>query len=151
MVWSGRHGEEAQGQEVISYCMSRVKCNDTAIELTLRRALWAAGFRYRKHYRRAPGTPDIAFLGLRIAVICDSSFWHGRDLEKRKPRLKVNSEYWVSKIERNMARDRRINAELIAMGWKVLRFWDVEILQATNGCVAAARAAVEARRRESEW
>lgn len=142
--------KKPQSQKVISYRMSRVRSKDTAIELALRRALWAEGFRYRKHYRRAPGTPDIAFPGLRIAVFCDSSFWHGRDLETRKPRLKVNREYWVSKIERNMARDRRIDAELAAMGWQVLRFWDVEILQATNECVAAVRAAVDARQSESE-
>lgn len=126
-----------------SYRMSRVRSKDTGIELTLRRALWAEGLRYRKHYRRAPGTPDIAFPGARVAVFCDSSFWHGRDLEKRKPRLKVNRSYWIAKIERNMARDRRIDDELRELGWRVLRFWDTEIMKATDECVAAVRAALE--------
>lgn len=122
-------------KEQISYTMSRIRSKDTSIELTLRRTLWSKGFRYRKHYKRALGSPDIAFVWAKVAVFCDSSFWHGRDWKERKERIYSNRDYWLKKIEGNMARDKRVDNELRESGWVVLRFWDVEIEKNLSECI----------------
>jgi DNA mismatch endonuclease, patch repair protein len=128
--------------EVISYTMSRIRSKDTSIEIRLRHALWSKGLRYRKHYKVAVGCPDIAFPRAKVAIFCDSTFWHGRDWEQRKPKLKSNREYWISKIERNMTRDVKVTLQLQEEGWQVLRFWDVEIERNLDVCVEAIMAAV---------
>lgn len=65
-------------EEKRSYIMSRIKSKDTGIELAIRRALWEKGYRYRVHYRFLPGKPDIVFTREKVAIFCDSEFWHGR-------------------------------------------------------------------------
>ena len=102
---------------------------DTAPELLLRRALWKLGLRYRKNVKTLPGKPDIVFKRKKVVIFCDGDFWHGRDWEKKKEKLKKgsNSSYWVSKIERNMERDQMQTKELEKAGWKVLRFWESDI------------------------
>lgn len=120
----------------VSYRMSRIRSTETGIEVALRRALFAAGLRYRKNYRRAPGCPDVAFVSLRIAVFCDSSFWHGRDIVGIQNRLRTNKAFWLNKINSNIARDRHVNLTLKEAGWKVLRFWDEDIEHRLDKCVA---------------
>ena len=66
-------------QEQIRYNMQQVKCKDSEIELLLREALWQKGLRYRKNVKSVFGHPDIAFIGKKVAVFCDSEFWHGYD------------------------------------------------------------------------
>src|SRR6266446_6323651 len=80
------------------------KKTNTRCEVALRRALWAAGFRYRKNVSDLPGRPDIVFLRARIAVFCDGDFWHGRDWESRRQKLGrgTNSAYWLAKIQANI-------------------------------------------------
>ena len=80
------------------------------------------------------GHPDIAFIGKKIAVFCDSEFWHGYDWKNRKEDIKSNKDFWVTKIERNIARDEEVNNYLELHGWKVLRFWGKEIKKNTSGC-----------------
>ena len=84
--------------------MSRIRGKDTSIEVVLRKALWHRGFRYRKNYKELPGRPDIVLPKYRIAIFCDSEFFHGKDWEILKPRLQKtkNSDYWVNKISRNI-------------------------------------------------
>ncbi len=117
--------------------MQHIKSKDTSIEIALRKALWSKGYRYRKNYKMLPGRPDIALTKYKIAVFCDSEFFHGKDWEIKKPKLlnSKNSEYWISKIERNMKRDRENEQELLFLGWTVIRFWGKEILKDTNKCV----------------
>jgi DNA mismatch endonuclease (patch repair protein) len=105
---------------------------DTKCERVLRKALWAAGYRYRKNVAGLPGHPDIVFLRARVAVFCDGDFWHGRDWERRRERLQAgfNPEYWLAKIQRNMERDRETTFLLERTGWTVLRFWESEIRSA---------------------
>ena len=104
--------------------MQAIRSTDTSIEIALRTALWHRGVRYRKNYKQLPGKPDIAITKYRIVVFCDSDYWHGYDWENRHQRIKSNRDYWIPKIERNMARDKEITAQLQAMGWIVLRFWN---------------------------
>ncbi|HEW78412.1 MAG TPA: very short patch repair endonuclease [Phycisphaerales bacterium] len=131
--------------EIVSYTMSRVKSKDSKMEIMLRKELWAAGLKYRKHYKKVVGKPDIAFVGKKVAVFCDSSFWHGLDFEIQKKKLGHNREYWLNKIERNMARDKYVNEKLAEEGWLVIRCSDKEILSDVAKCVERIRKAVEAR------
>ncbi|SHJ14252.1 very short patch repair endonuclease [Lutispora thermophila] len=107
--------------------MQAIKGKDTKIEIMLRKKLWEKGYRYRKNYKNLPGKPDIVFTKYKVAVFCDSEFWHGYNWEEKKKRLGTNREFWIRKIEKNMERDKRVNEELISDGWIVLRFWEKEI------------------------
>lgn len=117
--------------------MQHIKSKDTKIEVKLRKALWERGFRYRKNYKELPGKPDIVFTQYKIAVFCDSEFFHGKDWEVLKPRLEKtqNSEYWLKKISRNMERDDEVNKRLLFEGWTVIRFWGKDILKNTEECI----------------
>ena len=114
--------------------MQAIKGKDTDIERLLRQELWLRGLRYRKNVKTVYGHPDIAFIGKKIAVFCDSEFWHGFDWINKKYNLKSNKEFWISKIERNMARDNEVNDRLNSQGWTVLRFWGEEIKRNTAHC-----------------
>lgn len=115
--------------------MQAIKSQDTSIELALRRALWHEGIHYRKNYKKLPGKPDIAITKYKIAVFCDSEFWHGYDWENRKSKIKSNHDYWLPKIERNMQRDQEVTALLEKAGWTVLRFWGFQIKKELDECV----------------
>lgn len=109
--------------EQIHYNMSRIRGKDTEIEMNLRKELWSRGLRYRKNAKSILGKPDVAFIGKKVAVFCDSEFWHGYDWENRREEIKSNRDYWIPKIERNIARDLEVNEGLEADGWIVLRYW----------------------------
>jgi len=113
----------------------RNRKTDTTAELTLRRALWRAGLRYRVHQKGLPGTPDIVFPRQRVAVFVDGDFWHGRDWEQRKDRLTSNNNaaYWIAKIGYNRERDRNNEVLLIDAGWKVIRLWETDVLKDPQG------------------
>lgn len=93
--------------EIVSKNMSRIHNKDTSIELQLRNALWHKGYHYRKNYKALPGSPDIVLTKYKIAIFCDSEFFHGKDWEILKLRLEKgkNPDYWIKKIERNRSRD----------------------------------------------
>ena len=132
-------------REQVHYTMSRVRSTGSSIEKRLGEALWQAGFRYRKHYK-ITGKPDFALVSARVAIFCDSEFWHGyRWGQRAKQAFKSNQTYWFSKIERNRARDRKVNRELKKVGWLVLRFWEHEITSNIEDCVAKVRDAVQLR------
>jgi DNA mismatch endonuclease (patch repair protein) len=122
-------------EEKRSYTMSRIRSKNTSIELLLQKALWHAGVRYRKNYSKVPGHPDIAITKHKVAVFCDGEFWHGKDWGEKRDKFKSNSDYWIQKIERNMARDKKCSAELEALGWTVVRFWGDEINKELPACV----------------
>ena len=106
-----------------SRAMSHIKGKDTSIEVLLRKALWHKGIRYRKNYKKLPGTPDIAITKYRIAIFCDSEFFHGYNWEIKKQKLGHNQEYWIKKVERNMARDWENDFKLIAMDRVPMHFF----------------------------
>ena len=103
--------------------MQQVKNKDSKIEVLLRKELWSRGIRYRKNVNRIYGKPDIVFIGKKIAVFCDSEFWHGYNWEERKKDFKSHQEFWIPKIERNMERDVEVTTRLESEGWTVIRFW----------------------------
>ncbi len=119
--------------------MKNIHSKDTKIECMLRKELWNRGIRYRKNYKDLPGKPDIAITRYRIAVFCDSEFFHGKDWEDLQIQLKKgnNPDFWIKKISRNMERDREAEAELKGLGWKVMRFWGKEIKKDAAACAKA--------------
>lgn len=121
-------------KEQISYNMKKVKNKDSKIEIILRKELWDRGLRYQKNVTSILGKPDLVFKGKKVAVFCDSEFWHGYNWEERKKDFKSNQEFWIPKIERNMERDYEVTKELEKQGWIVLRFWGNEIKKNTVGC-----------------
>lgn len=126
--------------------MQAIKSRDTTIEIMLRKALWHRGIRYRKNYKKLPGKPDIVITKHKIAIFCDSDYWHGYDWEKRNQRIKSNREYWIPKIERNMQRDIEVTAQLQNAGWTVLRFWEWQIRKHLDECVDSVLNTVNQKR-----
>ncbi|MGN8760488.1 very short patch repair endonuclease [Acidaminococcus fermentans] len=118
-----------------SRIMSKIRGKDTKIEVKLRLALWHMGIRYRKNYKKLPGSPDIALTKYRIAVFCDSDFFHGYNWDARKCKIKSNRDYWIHKIEENIQRDREYDNLLAEKGWIVLHFWEHQINKDLHGCV----------------
>ena len=130
--------------EKTSRNMKNIKSRDTSIELSLRKALWHKGYRYRKNYKVLPGSPDIAITKYKIAIFCDSEFFHGKDWEKLESRLRKgkNPDYWIAHIEENMARDRRNDKLLKFEGWTVIHFWGKELKKDSDACVRVIEEAI---------
>lgn len=129
-------------KEQISFNMKQVKNKDSKIEIALRKELWSRGLRYQKNVTSTFGKPDLVFKGKKIAVFCDSEFWHGYNWEERKKDFKSHQEFWIPKIERNMERDKEVTTELEKQGWRVLRFWGNEIKKNAGGCADIIEKAV---------
>lgn len=117
--------------------MKNIKNKDTGIEVTLRKALWSKGYRYRKNDKKLPGKPDIVLSKYKIAIFCDSEFFHGKDWEVLKPQLEKgkNAEFWIKKISGNQQRDEEVNKQLQYLGWTVIRFWGKDIMKRTDECL----------------
>lgn len=129
-------------KEQISFNMKQVKNKDSKIEIALRKELWSRGLRYQKNVTSIFGKPDLVFKGKKVAVFCDSEFWHGYNWEERKKDFKSHQEFWIPKIERNMERDKEVTKELQKQGWTVLRFWGKEIKKNAGGCADIIEKAV---------
>lgn len=114
--------------------MKAVKSKDTKIEVMLRKELWTRGLRYQKNSKKVFGKPDIVFIGKKVAVFCDSEFWHGYNWENKKKEIKSHRDFWIPKIERNIARDTEVTEELEKSGWTVLRFWGNDIKKNLQAC-----------------
>lgn len=123
--------------------MSAIRGKETGIEVRLRKALYAKGLRYRKNSKYIFGHPDVSMKGLKVAIFCDSEFWHGKNFAENEAKLTTNREYWVKKIKRNIERDQEVNARLRGEGYTVLRFWGEEIEKHLDDCVDKIVAAVE--------
>lgn len=124
--------------------MSKQSSRDTQVELALRRALYAAGLRYRVHRRPVRGVrreADIVFVSARVAVFVDGCFWHGCPEHATWP--KRNAEFWRTKIEGNRSRDLDTDTRLAEAGWLAVRVWEHESAEAAAERV---RAVVELRR-----
>ena len=122
--------------------MSKVKLKGGKAEALLAKALWHRGYRYRKNDKRLPGSPDIAIPRYHIAIFVDGEFWHGKDWGTKKNRLKRNREYWIEKIEENMARDLRNDILLQQAGWVPIRFWEKDVLKSLPDCVSEVEESV---------
>ena len=119
----------------ISKRMSKVKLKSNKVEMKLAKALWHRGYRYRLNYKQLPGSPDIALTKYNIAIFVDGEFWHGKDFEIKKSKLKNNKDYWIMKIEENLHRDAKNDKLLNEMGWISIHFWSKDIERNLSYCL----------------
>ena len=115
-------------KEQRSKIMSAIHSENTKPELTLRKALWAKGLRFRIHHGKEK--IDIAFPSAKVAVFVDGCFWHGCPIHSHLP--KSNEAYWLPKLKKNIERDHQKTQRLEADNWKVLRFWEHELQDVTS-------------------
>lgn len=128
--------------------MIAVKSKGSKIEVRLAKALWKKGLRYRKNDKTVFGKPDLTFKGLKIAIFCDSEFWHGKDWDIKKHEHKSNIDFWHKKIERNIQRDKEVNEQLLKEGWIVLRFWGKDIEKNLDLCILEITNEIKKRKNE---
>lgn len=115
---------DTHNKEVRSFNMSRIKSKDTKPELTVRKYLFANGFRYRLHDKSLPGSPDIVLKRYKTVIFVHGCFWHSHSDCKYSVTPKSNEAYWLPKINRNKLRDESVCQELKKMGWKVRVVWE---------------------------
>jgi DNA mismatch endonuclease, patch repair protein len=121
--------------------MSATQQRDNSYEIQLRSALQKGGLRFRTHRQLIPGlrrTVDVVLAKSRLAIFLDGCFWHGCPEHGTWP--KTNSEWWRSKIEANIRRDRDTDARLCALSWRVLRVWEHELPEQAAERIAALAA-----------
>ena len=136
---------------IVHKTMSAIRGKDTGIEKRLRKALTAQGIRYRLYSKKAVGHPDILLPGLKIAIFCDSEFWHGYRFEENVAELERLDAYWLAKIRRNIARDAYVNEELRRQGFTVLRFWGKQIEKELDSVVATIQETIKQREEIRAW
>ena len=122
--------------------MKAIRSKNTKMELLLAKSLWAQGIRYRKNDKSVFGQPDLTIKKYKIAIFIDSEYFHGKDWETEKNRIKTNREFWWKKIEGNQRRDLVVNDFLVNNGWKVLRFWSKEVRKNLNLCIYQINAVI---------
>jgi DNA mismatch endonuclease (patch repair protein) len=124
--------------------MAAIRAKDTKPELALRAALREAGATgYRLHRKDIPGRPDVVFTRWGVAVFVDGVFWHGHP-DHWDPD-NASSDYWRTKIARNIERDRAADAALVEMGWTVIRIWDQEVKADASECARHITETLRAR------
>lgn len=110
-----------------SRCMAAIKGKDTKPELIVRKYLFSRGLRFRLQVKTLPGKPDIVLPKYKTVIFVNGCFWHGHENCRHYRLPKSNVEFWQEKISRNIERDRRTEAELTALGWRVIRIWECEL------------------------
>lgn len=119
----------------ISYNMSQIKSRNTTIEKLLNKAFRKNKIRFRTNSKLVFGKPDFVIHKAKIAIFCDSAFWHGYRFKKTKRHnFKTRKKFWENKIRSNIKRDKIVNLKLKVLGWKVFRFWDFELKKGANNC-----------------
>ena len=131
---------------IVSKTMSAIRGKDTGIEKKLRKALSEQGIHYRLYSTKVIGHPDILIDSLKIAIFCDSEFWHGYRFEENEAKLTSNRDYWVNKIRHNKERDEIVNKTLKEQGYLVLRFWGEQINKHLDEVVNEIQEAVNKRK-----
>lgn len=106
--------------------MSRVRSKNTSPEMRVRRLAHAMGLRFRLHRKDLPGKPDLVFPRYRIALFVHGCFWHRHPSCAKASTPKSQTDFWASKFDRNVERDRRNEEALNALGWRVLVIWECE-------------------------
>jgi DNA mismatch endonuclease, patch repair protein len=109
-----------------SWTMSRVRSHNTGPEILVRKAAHALGLRFRLHRKDLPGTPDLIFPKLRVALFVHGCFWHRHAGCNRASMPKSQTAYWTRKFERNVERDRKADAALEAVGWRPMTIWECQ-------------------------
>lgn len=120
----------------ISYNMSRIRSKNTSIEKMFAFALRKACIKFKRNDRKIFGNPDFIIANKKIAVFCDSAFWHGyRHMRTKLHNFKKRKKFWLEKISANIKRDKYVNKILKKEGWKVIRLWDFQIKKDIKKCL----------------
>lgn len=114
--------------------MQAIRSNNTKMEIALAKAMFSLGRRYRKNDKSVFGKPDLTFKRYKIAVFVDSEYFHGKDWDVQKYRIKTNRKFWWKKIESNIRRDSEVNHRLKKEGWKIIRFWSQDVNKNLRTC-----------------
>ena len=130
--------------------MQAIKSTNTRMERVFAKSLWLKGYRYRKNDKNVFGKPDLTIKKYKIAVFIDSEYFHGKDWEKNKHRIKTNRQFWWKKIEGNIARDKLVINTLQQEGWKVIRFWTDEVRKNLANCVITFEEVLEERKWQND-
>ena len=117
--------------------MSRIRGKDTKPELAVRMALHRAGYRYRLHVRRLPGTPDLVFPSRKMVIFVNGCFWHSHDCKNGRATPSTNSEFWREKRGKTVVRDLQKINELAELGWKCLTVWECQLVAGGDGIDSA--------------
>lgn len=129
-------------KEKRSEIMSKIR-SESELERYFRRLLskeiYPLGYRYRKNYKKVPGSPDIVFVSRKIAIFIDGDFWHGYQYDKEKSKL---PKFWRDKIERNIKRDQRNRRLLKKIGWTYVRFWEHEVKKKSKRCIQKVKSSL---------
>ena len=131
--------------------MQAIKSKGSKIEDLLAKAIFKNGVRYRRNVKDVFGCPDICIKKYKIAIFCDSEFWHGKDWENRKFDFKTKQEFWIPKIERNIQRDIEVTQKLKEDGWSVLRFWGKDINRNLKECLNRILQTIDEAKRENRY
>ena len=134
--------------ESTSKVMSANKAKNTKPEITLRKALWSEGHKgYRLNWKKAPGRPDIAYPGKKIAIFVNGCYWH-RCPKCNLPLPKTNTDFWKEKFDKNVKRDKKKNDELLSLDWIVLVFWECDIKSDISNSIQKIKKVLDAQEKE---
>lgn len=111
-------------QEQRKRCMSRIRSKNTLPEMKVRRLLHGLGYRFRLHYGKLPGKPDIVLPRLKKIVLVHGCFWHMHDCKQGKVKPETNSDFWAKKRESNVKRDSQVRQQLTSLGWDIMVIWE---------------------------
>lgn len=114
-------------QDQRSYCMSQIRGKNTKPEMIVRSITYKLGFRYRLHYQKLPGKPDLVFPSRKEVIFVHGCYWHRHTCRKGKSIPATNTEMWMEKLKRNKERDKENRKELRKLGWEVLTIWECQI------------------------
>eukprot|EP01156_Anaeramoeba_ignava_P018143 Anaeramoba_ignava/a90938_65.p2 GENE.a90938_65~~a90938_65.p2 ORF type:complete len:142 (-),score=10.00 a90938_65:959-1384(-) len=130
-------------EKTIQKVMRSNKSKNTKLEIVFRKALFKKGIRgYRIHWKNIPGTPDIAFVGKKIAIFINGCFWHRCPYCNPKT-PKSNIEFWETKFNKNIERDKKNIDELLNMNWRVIVFWECQIYSEIDKCIEKVKKELE--------
>lgn len=122
-----------------SVLMSSIRGRDTSLEIYVRRAIWAAGFRYRLHSATLPGKPDLVLPRYRTATFVQGCFWHRHWCSRGRSFPKTNEDFWRRKLNRNLERDELNHAKIKSLGWTVHLIWECSLQAGTESLLTHLR------------
>ncbi|BCA30458.1 hypothetical protein PtoMrB4_44350 [Metapseudomonas otitidis] len=113
--------------------MAGIRGSNTSPEMKVRRLLHRHGFRYRLHQKNLPGRPDLVLSRYRVCIFVHGCFWHRHPGCRYATTPKTRPEFWQAKFEQNVARDAKVKAELLVLGWRVIELWECGIRGPESG------------------
>lgn len=125
-----------------SWNMSKIKNKDTSIEISVRRWLFANGFRFRKNYKKLPGHPDVVLAKYKTVIFVHGCFWHRHNGCKEATIPKTRTDFWMEKFNKNVENDRKSIEELDNLGWNVVVLWQCQLEKDFSNTMNSVRKAL---------